>query len=110
MVACLGQYQELNGKFGVHHATGAVLDIKHVTLDRMRRADLLAHAHNFRGEAMRIAWRLNHGLTDGVKAPAQASITQHEPRAGHGLVFPRPGRIAAALLLVVGIGGKRGDQ
>ena len=87
-----------------------MFDIKHAVLDRMRRPNLVAHGRYFGRQAMRIAWGFNHRFADGVKTLAQVVVAQHESCAGHGLVLPCPRGVAAALLLVVGIGGKRGDQ
>jgi hypothetical protein len=47
---------------------------------------------------------------DEAAEVGQRRLAQHEAGARHGLVFPGPGRVAATVLLVVGVGVKGGDQ
>jgi hypothetical protein len=108
--ARLRQHQELHDKFGVNHAAGAELDVEFVGLDRVCAGHAVAHGGNFGTQAVRIAWRADHRLAHRIKAFVQGRITEHTARPCHGLVFPGPGGVGTALLLVVGVGGKAGDQ
>ena len=49
-------------------------------------------------------------MAHALKARAQVVATQHTARARHGLVFPSPSGVAAALELVRGKGFKARDQ
>ena len=117
----LGQHQVLHRKFGVHHAACAVFDVKAVGLgrccglarlafDRVRSAHLLAHGDDLGAQRRQLARRGDDGAAHLVKTRGQRCITQHAAGACHGLVLPGPGGVAAALLLVVGIGRKADDQ
>ncbi len=76
----------------------------------MCAAQALAHGGDLAGQAGPVARRGDDGLAYGVKALTQARRAQHEAGARHGLVLPGPGGVAAALLLVVGIGLEAGHQ
>ena len=83
----------------------------------------LAHGFDFAAQGQRITRRGDDGFAHGVKTLVQVQIgdrlarqrrevaaAQHKAGAGHGLMFPGPCRVAAALLLVVGIGLETADQ
>ena len=50
------------------------------------------------------------GLAHRIEARGQLRRTEHAARARDGLVLPGPGGVAAALLLIVGIGVEGRDQ
>ena len=88
----------------------ALLDVKLFALDRVGGAHLVAHADDFSLQGLGVARRRDDGFADGVKALLERVVAQHKTGARHGLVFPGPGGVRAALLLVVGVSVKRGDQ
>jgi len=128
------QHQKLHRKFGIDHAARRVLDVELFCMWRrtdranrdgfrgyaggrnagisgwMRGADLFAHGDDFVLQRGDIARRHDDAAANGFKALAQQVVAQHETRPRHGLVFPGPGGVAAALLLVVGISRKTGHQ
>ena len=63
----VGQHQKLHRKFGIHHSTGAVFDIKTVTLHRTSSTYLVAHGHNFMTQQGAVAWCRNDAGSDLIK-------------------------------------------
>jgi hypothetical protein len=72
-------------------------------------AHALAHGDDL-AQRCGVARRGDHGFAHRIEAGGQVVAAQHEAGARHGLVFPGPGGVAAALLLVVGIGLEAGHQ
>ena len=76
----------------------------------MRSAHLLAHGHNLGAQRGQLARCGDDSAAHLVKTRGQRCVTQHAAGSRHGLVFPGPGGVAAALLLVVGVSRKADDQ
>ena len=119
----LGQYQVLDHELHVDHAAGAVLEVEQLAAHGVGGAHALAHGNDFGAQRRCVARSGDDRLAHGVEALAQLHVrgrlargwrevgtAEHEARARHGLVFPGPGGIAAALLLVVGVGVEAGHQ
>ncbi|MCY1552418.1 hypothetical protein D9M68_888120 [compost metagenome] len=87
-----------------------MLHIEPGAAHRVRLAHLLAHGHDLARQRIAVAQRGDHVFAHRIEAPGQRHAAEHKARARHGLVFPGPGGVAAALLLVVGVGLEAGDQ
>ena len=87
-----------------------MLHIKPVSFDGVRCPNLVAHGDDFIVQQHRVSRCGDHALPDPLEALAQSFFSHDKTRACHGLVLPGPCGVAAALLLVVGIGLKTGNQ
>ena len=110
VAGCVQKHQILHDKLRIHHAAGAVFDVKALGLDRMGLAHPLPHGHDFGLQKNGVSRCADHGQTHGVKTGGQAGPAHDATGPRHGLVLPGPRGVAAALLLVVGIRLEAGDQ
>ena len=108
--ARIGQHQKLHDKFGVHHPACAVLDVEPVGLDDFGAGHAFAHGDDLDTQLGDVTLSGQHGGAHRVKALVKIGVAQHAARPGDGLVFPGPGGVGAALLLVVGVRRKTGNQ
>ena len=101
MLARKRQHQILDRKLHIHHAACAVLDIEHIWLDGACGAQLVAHSDDFIFQCVVIARCIDNFFTNRFEFFSQCCVSTTTARARHGLVFPCPRRVAAALGLVI---------
>ena len=106
----MGQHQKLHGEFDIDHAAGAVLDIKNLRFGFVAGAHAFAHGMDLFAQGGLVAWAGDDACAHCLKAYLQGAVAQDAARPCHGLVFPGPSGVGAALLLVIGVGGKAADQ
>lgn len=110
VLAGVGEHEVLHAEFGVDHAAGALFDVEHAGRRGVGGAHFVAHGGDFVAQGGPVAFGGDDGVAHGVKARGELGQAADVACAGHGLVFPGPGGVAAALLLVAGVGGKAGDE
>ena len=106
----VGEYQKLHREFDIDHAAGAVLDIKNLRFGFVAGAHALAHGMDLFAQGGLVARAGDDAAAHRLKACLQGGVAQDAARPCHGLVLPGPSGVGAALLLVIGVGGKAADQ
>jgi len=68
------------------------------------------HGHNFGAQQVWVACGSDDRVANGFKTLLQGAVSQYATCPCDGLMLPRPGGVRAALLLVIGIRRKAGNQ
>ena len=110
VLGAVQQYQVLRDEFGVDHAAGAVFEVEDACFFSVGLAHALAHGDDFVLQAGCIARCGEDLFADAVEQLMQARAAEAAAGAGHGLMFPDPGGVAAALQLVVFKSGHGGGE
>ena len=76
----------------------------------MRGTKLVAHGRDLLLQGLGVSFGIDDRGTNVIEPRLQGRRAQAEPRPRHGLVFPCPCGVVTALVLIIGIGLKGGDQ